>query len=231
MGIGVAAFLYVPILCLIVLSHRQRSPPGSTASRCAGTPALARDAELHAGGALSLRVGARRHRRRWSAPRSAVIPARRPYPGSRFFVGMMSAPMVMPEVVVGLSLVLLTHSIRRSRRAGGRGGGGDLRRTTTLCAAYGGAGGVAPARDGTGALEEAALDPRLSAAEGRFFAITACRWIALCAGGAIRFASTPSMDDFVLAAMLRTRAARRCRCWCSRACTTDSSPRSTRSPR
>ncbi len=200
--VGVYAFLYVPILCLIVFSFTA----GEITTRLDGLSlrwyaALARDAELHAAVLLSLRVGALAATAAVVVGTAAAVILVRagPYPGSRFFVGMMSAPMVMPEVVVGLSLVLLfTHPALAV--LGGRGVAAIWVAHTTLCAAYVAVLVASRLREMDRALEEAALDlgcPPLKV----FFAITVPVIApALAAGWLLAF--TLSMDDFVLAAML-----------------------------
>ncbi len=200
--VAVYAFLYVPILCLIVFSFTA----GEITTRLDGLSlrwyaALARDAELHAAVLLSLRVGALAATAAVVVGTAAAVILVRagPYPGSRFFVGMMSAPMVMPEVVVGLSLVLLfTHPALAV--LGGRGVAAIWVAHTTLCAAYVAVLVASRLREMDRALEEAALDlgcPPLKV----FFVITVPVIApALAAGWLLAF--TLSMDDFVLAAML-----------------------------
>mgnify|MGYP001580182611 CR=1 FL=1 len=110
---AVYTFLYLPILCLVVFSFTG----GEITTRLDGLSlrwyaALAADRELHAAVWLSLQVGA-------AAATAAVVVGTAAavvlvrlgrYPGSDFFAGLTTAPMVLPEVVVGLALVLLfTH--------------------------------------------------------------------------------------------------------------------------
>lgn len=200
--LGVYAFLYVPILCLIVFSFTA----GEITTRLDGLSlrwyaALARDTELHAAVLLSLRVGALAATAAVVVGTAAAVILVRAgdYPGSRFFLGMMSAPMVMPEVVVGLSLVLLfTHPALAI--LGGRGVAAIWVAHTTLCTAYVAVLVASRLREMDRALEEAALDlgcPPLKV----FFVITVPVIVpALAAGWLLAF--TLSMDDFVLAAML-----------------------------
>lgn len=198
----VYAFLYVPILCLVVFSFTG----GEITTQLDGLSlrwyaALLADTELRAAVLLSLQVGALAA----SAAvvvgtAAAVVLARfRPYFGSAFFAGMITAPMVMPEVVVGLSLVLLfTHPLLSF--LGGRGVVAIWAAHTTLCAAYITVLVQSRLREMDHALEEAALDlgcPPLKV----FFVITVPVIApALVAGWLLAF--TLSMDDFVLAAML-----------------------------
>ena len=107
----VFAFLYIPILCLVVFSFTS----GEITTQFDGFSlgwyeALLDDREIQSAVWLSLRIGA-------LAATSAILVGTasafvltrfRPYFGSSFFAGMTTAPMLMPEVVTGLSLVLLS---------------------------------------------------------------------------------------------------------------------------
>jgi putrescine transport system permease protein len=198
----VYAFLYVPILCLVVFSFTA----GELTTQLDGFSLrwyaeLLADAEIQAAVLLSLRVAA-------LAASAAVIVGSaaafvlarfKPYFGSDFFAGMTTAPMVMPEVVVGLSLVLLfTHPALSF--VGGRGVAAIWAGHTTLCTAYVTVLVQSRLSEMDRALEEAAMDlgcPPLKV----FFVITVpVITPALLSGWLLSF--TLSMDDFVLAAML-----------------------------
>ena len=109
-------FLYLPIVALVVYSFND-SPlvnvwAGFTLKWYAG---LARDRELLAGLWLSLRVAF------FTACASIVLGTLaaialvkyRHFVGRTLFSGMVSAPLVMPEVIVGLSLLLMLVSAQR----------------------------------------------------------------------------------------------------------------------
>jgi len=198
----VFAFLYVPILCLVVFSFTA----GEITTQLDGFSLrwyveLVDDDELQRAVLLSLRVGA-------LAASAAVIVGTAAafvlarfgrYPGGDFFAGMTTAPMVMPEVVVGLSLVLLfTHPALSF--LGGRGVAAIWAAHSTLCTAYVALLVQSRLRELDRALEEAALD--LGCPPFKVFFVITVPVIApaLVAGWLLAF--TLSMDDFVLAAML-----------------------------
>ncbi len=157
--LGVYAFLYVPILCLVVFSFTA----GEITTQFDGFSlrwyaALAHDAELHRGCCCRC-ASARWRRAPGGAGRggSGGAGALRRVFGSRFFAGMMTAPMVMPEVVVGLSLVLLfTHPALPL--LGGRGVLAIWVAHATLCAGYVAVLVASRLKEMDRALEEAALD-------------------------------------------------------------------------
>lgn len=198
----VFAFLYVPIACLVVFSFTA----GELTTQLDGLSlrwyaALLADRELGRAVLLSLQIGA------FAASAAVVVGAVaafalarfRPYFGSAFFAGLSTAPMVMPEVVIGLSLVLLfTHPALGV--LGGRGVVAIWAAHTTVCAAYVAVLVQSRLREMSLELEEAALDlgcPPLKV----FFVVTVPLIApALLAGWLLAF--TLSMDDFVLAAML-----------------------------
>ncbi len=200
--LGVYAFLYVPILCLVVFSFTA----GEITTQLDGFSlrwyvALAHDAELHQAVLLSLRIGALAATAAvvLGAVAAVVLVRFGAYVGSRFFAAMMTAPMVMPEVVVGLSLVLLfTHPALSL--LGGRGVFAIWVAHTTLCAAYVAVLVGSRLREMDRSLEEAALD--LGCPPLKVFLVITVPVIApaLVAGWLLSF--TLSMDDFVLAAML-----------------------------
>ena len=114
------AFLYVPIVALVVYSFNDSPVPnvwrGFTLRWYA---ALADDAELIAGLALSLKVAVA------TACASVVLGTLaafalvryRRFFGSTLFSGMVAAPLVMPEVIIGLSLLLMLVSLQRATEA------------------------------------------------------------------------------------------------------------------
>ena len=198
----VFAFLYIPILCLVVFALTS----GEMTTQFDGFSlrwyeALLDDREIQSAVWLSLRIGA-------LAATSAVLVGTaaafvltrfRPYFGSSFFAGMTTAPMVMPEVVTGLSLVLLfTHPALSF--LGGRGAFAIWAAHTTLCAAYAAVLVQSRLREVDRSLEEAALD--LGCPPFKVFFIITVPVIAPALISAWLLTFTLSMDDFVLAAML-----------------------------
>ncbi|MCK9987489.1 MAG: putrescine transport system permease protein [Azoarcus sp.] len=200
--LAVYVFLYVPILCLIVFSFTA----GEITTQFDGFSLrwyaeLARDAELIDAVLLSLRVGALAATAAVVVGTAAAFVLARfgRYPGSAAFAGMTTAPMVMPEVVIGLSLVLLfTHPLFAF--LGGRGVAAIWAAHTTLCTAYVTVLVQSRLREMDRSLEEAALD--LGCPPFKVFFVITVPVIApaLMAGWLLAF--TLSMDDFVLAAML-----------------------------
>lgn len=119
LGLGYA-FLYVPIVALVVYSFNASPIPnewrGFTLKWYA---ALASDQELLAGLALSLKIA-------FSTACTAVVLGTlaafamtryRHFFGSTLFAGMVAAPLVMPEVIIGLSLLLMLVSLQRATEA------------------------------------------------------------------------------------------------------------------
>jgi putrescine transport system permease protein len=119
LGLGYA-FLYVPIVALVVYSFNASPIPnewrGFTLRWYA---ALASDEELLAGLALSLKIA-------FSTACSAIVLGTlaafamtryRRFFGSTLFAGMVAAPLVMPEVIIGLSLLLMLVSLQRATEA------------------------------------------------------------------------------------------------------------------
>ncbi|NMF91359.1 ABC transporter permease subunit [Aromatoleum petrolei] len=200
--LAVYAFLYVPILCLIVFSFTA----GEITTQLDGFSLcwyaeLARDEELIDAVLLSLRVGALAATAAVVVGTVAALVLARfgRYPGSTAFAAMTTAPMVMPEVVIGLSLVLLfAHPLFPF--LGGRGVVAIWAAHTTLCTAYVSVLVQSRLREMDRSLEEAALD--LGCPPFKVFFVITVPVIApaLLAGWLLAF--TLSMDDFVLAAML-----------------------------
>ena len=203
------AFLYLPIGALVVYSFND-SPIanvwGSFTTRWYG--ALADDRELIDGFLLSLRValltGAASLVLGTLAALALVRHGR--FPGRPLFQGMVAAPLVMPEVIVGLSLLLLLVSVQRATEAA-FGVGFPERGVVTLWlgqtllgVAY--ATVVVRARLETvdRRLEEAAND--LGARPWQVFWLVTLPTIAPSLASAFLLTFTLSLDDVVLSAFL-----------------------------
>ncbi len=113
------AFLYVPIVALVVYSFND-SPVANVwrGFTLKWYAALADDRELLAGLALSLKVAFA------TACASVVLGTlaafaltRYRFFGRTMFAGMVAAPLVMPEVIIGLSLLLMLVSLQRATEA------------------------------------------------------------------------------------------------------------------
>jgi putrescine transport system permease protein len=113
-------FLYLPICALVVFSFNDSPLPnvwnGFTLKWYA---ALAGDREILAGLWLSLKVA-------FCTACGAVVLGTlaafalvryRRFAGRTLFSGMVSAPLVMPEVIIGLSLLLMLVSVQRATQA------------------------------------------------------------------------------------------------------------------
>jgi putrescine transport system permease protein len=113
-------FLYLPICALVVFSFNDSPLPnvwnGFTLKWYA---ALASDREILAGLWLSLKVA-------FCTACGAVVLGTlaafalvryRRFAGRTLFSGMVSAPLVMPEVIIGLSLLLMLVSVQRATQA------------------------------------------------------------------------------------------------------------------
>jgi putrescine transport system permease protein len=110
-------FLYLPIVALVIFSFNDSPIPnvwrGFTLEWYA---ALARDREMLAGLWLSLKVAfltACGSVVLGTLAAFALVKYRR-FAGRTLFSAMVSAPLVMPEVVVGLSLLLMLVSVQRA---------------------------------------------------------------------------------------------------------------------
>lgn len=114
------AFLFLPIVALVVYSFNDSPLPnvwrGFTLK---WYQAVASDAELVNGFVLSLKIAF------LTACGSVVLGTLaafvlvkyRRFRGRTIFSGMVNAPLVMPEVVVGLSLLLMLVSVQRATQA------------------------------------------------------------------------------------------------------------------
>jgi putrescine transport system permease protein len=114
------AFLYLPIVALVLFSFNDSPVPnlwrGFTLKWYA---ALASDTEMLAGLWLSLKIAfVTACSSVVLGTLSAVALTRyRRFAGRTLFSGMVSAPLVMPEVIIGLSLLLMLVSLQRATQA------------------------------------------------------------------------------------------------------------------
>ena len=115
------AFLYVPIVALVVYSFndspvanvwrgftlqvvRARSPTTASCSPACGSRSRSRFTTACASVVLGTLAA------------FALVKYRRFF-GRTLFAGMVAAPLVMPEVIIGLSLLLMLVSVQRATRA------------------------------------------------------------------------------------------------------------------
>jgi putrescine transport system permease protein len=114
---GVFVFLYLPIVTLVVLSFNASPMVTSWGGwSLRWYAALAKDTEIISGFKLSIEIAF------LTACTSVVLGTLaalaltrfKRFPGRTLFVGMVNSPLVMPEVIIGLSLLLMLVSVQRS---------------------------------------------------------------------------------------------------------------------
>lgn len=201
--IAVYGFLYLPIVSLVVYSFTDSSVPnvwGGFSLRW--YQALATDTDLKEGLWLSLKIAT-------STATAAVIlgslaaASLHRYPrffGRTLFSGMVSAPLVMPEVIVGLSLLLMLVSLQRLLGVPERGMVTIWLGHLLLGMAYATVVIHARLKDLNPQLEEAAQD--LGAKPWQVFFLITIPMIAQALLSAWLLTFTLSLDDVVLSAFL-----------------------------
>ncbi len=197
------AFLYLPILALVIYSFNDSPIPnvwrGFTLKWYAG---LAADHEIIHGLWLSLRIAF------FTACGSVVLGTLaavslvkyRRFRGRTVFSGMVTAPLVMPEVVVGLSLLLMLVSMQRAIGFPERGMMTIWFGHLLLGMAYATVVVQARLQDLNPQLEEAALD--LGARPLQVFLLVTLPMITQSLASAWLLTFTISLDDVVLSAFL-----------------------------
>ena len=196
-------FLYLPIVALVVYSFNDSPLPnvwrGFTLRWYAQ---LAGDTEMLAGLWLSLKIAF------FTACGSvllgtltafALVKYKR-FPGRTLFSGMANAPLVMPEVVVGLSLLLMLVSVQRALGFPERGMGTILLGHILLGTAYAAVVVQSRLQDLNPQLEEAAMD--LGARPYQVFWLVTLPMIGQSLISAWLLTFTISLDDVVLSAFL-----------------------------
>jgi putrescine transport system permease protein len=196
-------FLYVPIVALVVYSFNDSPIPnvwrGFTLKWYA---ALGGDEELIAGLWLSLKIAF------LTACGSVVLGTLaaftltkyRRFTGRTLFSGMVNAPLVMPEVVVGLSLLLMLVSVQRALGFPERGLATIWLGHLLLGMAYATVVIQARLKELNPQLEEAAMD--LGARPQQVFWLVTLPMIAQSLVSAWLLTFTISLDDVVLSAFL-----------------------------
>jgi putrescine transport system permease protein len=196
-------FLYVPILALVIYSFNDSPIPnvwrGFTLRWYAG---LVRDTEMQAGLWLSMKIAF------LTACGSIVLGTLAAFAltkykrffGRTLFSGMANAPLVMPEVVVGLSLLLMLVSVQRAIGVPERGMLTIWFGHLLLGMAYAAVIVQARLQDLNPQLEEAAMD--LGARPQQVFWLVTLPMIAQSLLSAWLLTFTLSLDDVVLSAFL-----------------------------
>ena len=196
-------FLYVPIVALVVFSFNDSPLPnvwrGFTLKWYA---ALAQDEEMLSGLWLSLKIAF------MTACGSVVLGTLaafalvkyKRFSGRTLFSGMVNAPLVMPEVVVGLSLLLMLVSVQRALGFPERGLMTIWLGHLLLGMAYAAVVVQSRLQDLNPQLEEAAMD--LGARPHQVFWLVTLPMIGQSLVSAWLLTFTISLDDVVLSAFL-----------------------------
>ena len=196
-------FLYLPIVALVLYSFNNSPVPnvwrGFTLKWYA---ALGTDTEMLSGLWLSLKIAF------FTACSSVVLGTLaaialvkyRRFSGRTLFSGMVNAPLVMPEVIIGLSLLLMLVSMQRALGFPERGLMTIWMGHLLLGMAYAAVIVQARLQDLNPQLEEAAMD--LGAKPWQVFALVTLPMISQALMSAWLLTFTLSLDDVVLSAFL-----------------------------
>ncbi len=201
--LGIFAFLYAPLAYLLLFSFNStRQDAVFTGFSMRWYEALANDSRIVEGFVLSLKVAVT------AASLSAVLATFAAFvlvrytrfAGRSLFSGMVSAPLVMPEVIIGLSLLLLMVAMQRSVGWPDRGMATIVLGHTLVGMAYGTVVVQSRLAEMNRSLEEAAMD--LGARPWQVFYLITLPSIAPAIGAAWLLAFTLSFDDVVIAEFL-----------------------------
>ena len=201
--LGIFAFLYAPLAYLLLFSFNStRQDAVFTGFSTRWYEALANDSRIVEGFVLSLKVAVT------AASLSAVLATFAAFvlvrytrfAGRSLFSGMVSAPLVMPEVIIGLSLLLLMVAMQRSVGWPDRGMATIVLGHTLVGMAYGTVVVQSRLAEMNRSLEEAAMD--LGARPWQVFSLITLPSIAPAIGAAWLLAFTLSFDDVVIAEFL-----------------------------
>jgi putrescine transport system permease protein len=200
---AVFLFLYIPILTLIVLSFNANplvTQWGGWSLRWYSE--LANDTEIVSGFVLSLEIAF------LTACSSVVLGTLaalslhrfKRFPGRTLFAGMVSSPLVMPEVIIGLSLLLMLVSVQRMFGFPERGLATIWLGHTLLGMAYATVVIQSRLQEMNPQLEEAAQD--LGCRPLQVFFLVTLPMIVQAVASAWLLTFTLSLDDVVLTAFL-----------------------------
>jgi putrescine transport system permease protein len=202
MGI-VFVFLYLPIVTLVVLSFNASPMVTSWGGwSLKWYSALAKDEEMVSGFRLSLSIATLTA---FSSVFLGTLAALSLHRFKRFrartlFVGMVNAPLVMPEVIIGLSLLLMLVSVQRLFGFPERGFSTIWLGHTLLGMAYATVVVLSRLQEVSPSLEEAAQD--LGCRPLQVFFLVTLPLIVQAIGSAWLLTFTLSLDDVVLSAFL-----------------------------
>ncbi len=199
----VFVFLYLPIVTLVVLSFNASPMVTSWGGwSLKWYSALAKDEEMISGFRLSLSIAT------LTACSSVLLGTLAALSLHRFkrfrartvFVGMVNAPLVMPEVIIGLSLLLMLVSVQRLFGFPERGFATIWLGHTLLGMAYATVVVLSRLQEVSPSLEEAAQD--LGCRPLQVFFLVTLPLIVQAIGSAWLLTFTLSLDDVVLSAFL-----------------------------
>jgi putrescine transport system permease protein len=196
-------FLYIPIVVLVVFSfNSSRQDMVWSGFSLQWYAALLNDQEIISGFGLSLRIAL------LTACGSVVLGTfaafvldrYQRFSGRTLFTGMVSAPLVMPEVIIGLSLLLMLVSVQKMFGFPERGLVTIWLGHTLLGMAYATVVVQSRLREMDKSLEEAAMD--LGCRPFQVFFLVTLPNIKQALGSAWLLTFTLSLDDVVLSAFL-----------------------------
>ena len=196
-------FLYLPIVVLVVFSFnssRQDMVWSGFSTKWYGE--LMNDTEIISGFGLSLRIAV------LTAFASVILGTFAAFVMNRYqrfhgrtlFTGMVSAPLVMPEVIIGLSLLLMLVSVQKMFGFPERGMMTIWLGHTLLGMAYAAVVVQSRLQEMSKSLEEAAMD--LGCKPHQVFFLVTLPNITQALGSAWLLTFTLSLDDVVLSAFL-----------------------------
>lgn len=200
---AVFLFLYLPLMFMVVFSFNStRQDANFTGFSLRWYDALTRDTKIVDGFWLSVQVAtAAGLASAVMATFAAFVLVRyRRFPGRTLFSGMVNAPLVMPEVVIGLSLLLLMVGIQNAFGWPQRGMLTIVLGHTLLGMAYGMVVIQSRLLEMNRAIEEAAMD--LGAKPFQVFFLITMPNILQAIFAAFLLAFTLSFDDVVIAEFL-----------------------------
>ncbi|RFP16804.1 ABC transporter permease subunit [Duganella sp. BJB488] len=196
-------FLYLPIVVLVVFSfNSSRQDMVWSGFSTQWYEALMNDSEIISGFGLSLRIAL------LTACSSVILGTfaafvlnrYQRFPGRTLFSGMVSAPLVMPEVIIGLSLLLMLVSVQKAFGFPERGLMTIWLGHTLLGMAYAAVVVQSRLQEMNKSLEEAAMD--LGCRPFQVFFLVTLPNITQALGSAWLLTFTLSLDDVVLSAFL-----------------------------
>jgi putrescine transport system permease protein len=200
---GVFFFLYLPIVTLVVLSFNASPMVTSWGGwSLRWYAALVNDVEIISGFKLSLEIAF------LTACGSVVLGTLaalsltrfKRFPGRTLFAGMVNSPLVMPEVIIGLSLLLMLVSVQRAFGFPDRGVMTIWFGHTLLGMAYATVVVQSRLQEMSPQLEEAAQD--LGCRPLQVFFLVTLPLISQAIASAWLLTFTLSLDDVVLSAFL-----------------------------